>query len=177
MYFLYSTGLVFSIPKTWELSKFKFLGLGTGLVAAYFIDIKNILGFRKKFISLNTLTHELYHYIAVMLTGGEILHIIVHQDTGSVSHHSSKMNTLVTLSPYLLPFIPGLIFTLSYFASGGFKTTMLFIFGFSYAFYLYRIYKQARPYQDDVKTIGIIWFYSIFLLGNSFFFCLLILKF
>lgn len=125
--------------------------------------------FLERISHINTFFHELSHALAAILSGGRVVEFNVNHDTsGNISHYS-KLKAFIALAPYTIPWISIFIFLIFYFAKGGLKDFMFYFFSFSFANYFYRVIKETRAYQSDLKIVGLGWSVIIIIMSNLFF--------
>lgn len=145
------------------LIKLKWVFLFLSLL--YLLQYLRIRFFLERIHHINTFFHELSHAIAVLVTGGKVISFNVNQDTSGNVSHISRLKTTVTLAPYMIPWMPLIIFVIYYFATRDLKVVLYYIFCFSFANYFFRIFRETRIVQTDIQKVGLIW--SVILIGIS----------
>lgn len=125
-------------------------------VAAYFL-IRLIPVYKKNEDFFGVFTHEFAHTIASLLCFQEIHSFEAKEKSGLVWHSGTFGfgRTFITLAPYCFPVYT--MFLLLFRIVGAAKSLFIFDFliGITVGFYGQCFYEQTRPYQTDIKNIGI----------------------
>ncbi|MDI9338011.1 MAG: M50 family metallopeptidase [Alphaproteobacteria bacterium] len=172
--FLTSTNCLFHVFKTNDYFEkinyfsIKYIGFYVGVLAGLIINLTNIFNLKNRYNWLQVFIHELYHALGALLCGGHIEELLVNTNSGHVKHAGSKNADFVTLCPYILPCIPIFIFVFYFIIKTNVIPYWQFLFAFSFSQYLLRAIQDAKPFQPDVKSIGYIGFYAIFVCANLF---------
>jgi len=125
--------------------------------------------FRKTFLYIYVLGHELTHAFFIFICGGKISGFKVTPDGGYVI--TNKTNVLIALSPYFVPFWTCIVLAISYIA--GFfidipyhAEILYFLIGFTWTFHLaWTIWMIPRD-QPDLKENGSFFSLTIIYLAN-----------
>lgn len=144
---------------------FLFFGIGCFLMMTWFWSKV----FRKKFLYVYVLGHELTHAFFILVCGGKVSGFKVTPDGGYVI--TNKTNVLIALSPYFIPFwtcfavgvshLLGLFFQIPYH-----DEILYFIIGFTWTFHLaWTIWMIPRD-QPDLKENGSFFSLTIIYLAN-----------
>ncbi|MFT5905008.1 MAG: hypothetical protein ACI9E1_000598 [Cryomorphaceae bacterium] len=125
--------------------------------------------FRKTFLYLYVLGHELTHAFFIFVCGGKISGFKVTPDGGYVI--TNKTNVLIALSPYFVPFWTCIVLAVSY-ITGSFiqipyhAEILYFLIGFTWTFHLaWTIWMIPRD-QPDLKENGSFFSLTIIYLAN-----------
>ncbi len=125
--------------------------------------------FRKTFLYLYVLGHELTHAFFIFVCGGKISGFKVTPDGGYVI--TNKTNVLIALSPYFVPFWTCIVLAVSY-ITGFFiqipyhAEILYFLIGFTWTFHLaWTIWMIPRD-QPDLKENGSFFSLTVIYLAN-----------
>ena len=133
----------------------QYLAFAVG-VGAYFL-IRLIPAYRKNEDFFGVFTHEFAHTIASLLCFQEIHSFEAKEKSGLIWHSGTFRfgRTFITLAPYCFPVYT--LFLLLFRIIGASKLLFIFDFliGITVGFYGQCYYEQTRPYQTDLKNIGI----------------------
>ncbi len=125
--------------------------------------------FRKTFLYLYVLGHELTHAFFIFICGGKISGFKVTPDGGYVI--TNKTNVLIALSPYFVPFWSCIILAISYITRFFIEVPahdeiLYFLIGFTWTFHLaWTIWMIPRD-QPDLKENGSFFSLTIIYLAN-----------
>lgn len=148
-------------------------GLGIFMYSAYQFLMRRKL--RNRTPWFRSLTHEYTHSIFSILFLNRMVSLQVSQSgAGSVQYYG-KSNHLITLSPYCVPIYSVLLILLATFIQPDMLAYLNGLLGLTYAFHLHTFFKQARPYQDDLKQVGIFSSYGFIILFNTIFASVIVL--
>lgn len=122
---------------------------------------------------MSYITHELTHFITCYLSLGAVTEFVVSRGKGGYVR-CSVGNTLISISPYFLPIVSFIPLGLIYFVQPQFVRYLYGFLGFSSLFHWLTFATQFRPYQPDFQQVGFVRGSIFVLMGNIFFFGLIL---
>ena len=122
---------------------------------------------------LHTLSHEGLHMAACLMLFRKVESLKATSDEGGIIHHYGESNIFISLAPYTLPLITFILLAIQMLISPKYEAFGLVV-GFSFFFYLHAFWLDARPYQTDILSHGIVtsYLYIIAFASMNFAICL-----
>jgi hypothetical protein len=156
--------VVFLLLSIWELfettyslargSYKQYSWFGLGIIA--YILVRRLPFISKNIDWFETQTHEWLHTIVAIMFGQKI-HSVSASISEGVMYHSGRFahNIFVSLAPYCLPVYTYAFCVLRLLSAK--QTLHIFdlLIGFTLAFHLIAFWKEARPYQTDIRKSGL----------------------
>lgn len=141
------------------LRLYRYLYVGAGLfVVAYIVP-----RFRYNTQWWMRFTHELTHTLMAIAFMRKIKRFIVKDNECYVSFSTNRFNIgrdAITLSPYCLPIFTLIILPYRYMGQMGFMPAFDVLLGYTFMFHLITFMKQTRPWQSDIRSVGLVRSYA-----------------
>ncbi len=156
-------------------------------------EVKNRIEFMKTLGFYDTLIHELSHLVFVFLTFSRPKEMTIFREPSKkqlgrmdyaykLDRFGFVQSHLISLAPYYFPLLTVVIwgfylivkpekvnFIIRWFTIDPVFHGLFFLIGFSYAYHLYKTFREARPKQSDFKAVGYLYGLSFVFFMKSLF--------
>ncbi len=115
-------------------------------------------------ILTHVMAHELTHALAALVMGGKVTSIQASTSGGTTV--TNRTHLFVSLAPYVFPFYTAVTLAIYSIAADRFKTYLLFVVGFTYAFHLALTIWSLSHHQPDLDEGGVAFSLIFIFTGN-----------